>query len=74
MSRYDDPDSPDYNDTNVGVGMIPERTRKLCLKCEAVTVHLDDYCCVCRDKRNAERARNQPGTENDHLRPQHDSR
>ena len=28
MSSYDDPDSPDYRDTNVGEGMIPERTKK----------------------------------------------
>ena len=28
MSRFDDPDSPDYQDTNVGLGMVPERKTK----------------------------------------------
>jgi len=25
MSRFDDPDSPDYQETNVGLGMVPDR-------------------------------------------------
>jgi len=25
MSRYDDPDSPDYQETSVGLGMVPDR-------------------------------------------------
>lgn len=28
MSRYDDIDSPDYNDTNVGEGMVPSRAER----------------------------------------------
>lgn len=61
MSRYDDIDSPDYNDTNVGVGMIPERTKRFCQPCGEVRVHLDGYCCGCRDRRNAARKLLQQG-------------